>query len=274
VDVGGAGAEAVFSQIEEAFRELGVVARARPAKPAVGSAGGTEVPLYVVVTILLAPFFNALVSKAGDDAYMALKKLVRRMLTVEEHEAPEVLEAGGRAGDVEFHDGEAPVRFTVDLQLPDVALRRLTEIDWAELERIRPTWQEYVKLNWDPQDENWWVALFNRRAPLAGAIIEVSESDFQTQVIEADTPLLVHFWAPWASPCQMIAPHLAELAKERDDLRIAELNVDENAYVTENFGVLTVPTLLLFKHGAEVHRIIGALPKSRLVQEIESGLAA
>jgi thioredoxin 1 len=109
---------------------------------------------------------------------------------------------------------------------------------------------------------------------MAGAIIEVTDSNFQAEVIEADKPVLVDFWAPWCGPCRIVAPHLEELAGEREDLRIVKLNVDENPQVSAQYGVMSIPTLLLFKHGQVAHQIIGALPKSRLVQEIEPALAA
>ncbi len=109
---------------------------------------------------------------------------------------------------------------------------------------------------------------------MAGAVSEVSDSNFQAEVIENDQPVLVDFWAPWCGPCRVVAPHLEELAGERDDLRIVKLNVDENPGVSSQFNVMSIPTLLLFKNGQVAHQIIGALPKNRLVQEIEPALAA
>jgi thioredoxin 1 len=109
---------------------------------------------------------------------------------------------------------------------------------------------------------------------MAGAIIEVNDTNFQAEVLEADKPVLVDFWAPWCGPCRIVAPHLEELAGEREDLRIVKLNVDENPQVSATYNVMSIPTLLLFKHGQVAHQIFGALPKSRLVQEIEPALAA
>lgn len=109
---------------------------------------------------------------------------------------------------------------------------------------------------------------------MADNIIEVTDASFQAEVIESETPVLVDFWAPWCGPCRIVAPHLEELAGEREDLRIVKLNVDENPQVSAQYGVMSIPTLLLFKHGQVAHQIIGALPKSRLVQEIEPALAA
>jgi thioredoxin 1 len=109
---------------------------------------------------------------------------------------------------------------------------------------------------------------------VAGALNEVTDNNFQAEVLEADKPVLVDFWAPWCGPCRIIAPHLEELAGEREDLEIVKLNVDENPHTAATYGVMSIPMLLLFKQGQPVHQIIGALPKSRLVQELEPALAA
>jgi thioredoxin 1 len=109
---------------------------------------------------------------------------------------------------------------------------------------------------------------------MAGAITEVTDINFQAEVLESDKPVLVDFWAPWCGPCRIVAPHLEELAGEREDLLIVKLNVDENPQISAQYNVMSIPTLLLFKHGQVAHQIIGALPKNRLVQEIEPALAA
>ena len=109
---------------------------------------------------------------------------------------------------------------------------------------------------------------------MAGSIIEVTDNHFQAEVLEAETAVLVDFWAPWCGPCRIIAPHLEELDRERDDLRIVKLNVDDNPQTAAQYNVMSIPMLLLFKNGAPVHQIIGAVPKTRLLQEIEPALAA
>jgi thioredoxin 1 len=109
---------------------------------------------------------------------------------------------------------------------------------------------------------------------VAGAINEVTDQNFQAEVLEGEKPVLVDFWAPWCGPCRIVQPHLEELAGERQDLRIVKLNVDDNPQTAARYGVMSIPTLLLFKQGQVAHQIIGALPKSRLVQEIEPALAA
>jgi thioredoxin 1 len=109
---------------------------------------------------------------------------------------------------------------------------------------------------------------------VAGAINAVTDDNFQAEVLEADKPVLVDFWAPWCGPCRVIAPSLEEIAEEKDDLRIVKLNVDDNQVTAARYQVMSIPTLILFKGGEPAHTIIGAMPKSRLVQEIEPVLAA
>ena len=93
-------------------------------------------------------------------------------------------------------------------------------------------------------------------------------------MLEADKPVLVDFWAPWCGPCRIIAPHLEELSAEREDLRVVKLNVDDNPQTAAQYDVMSIPTLILFKNGQAAHQIIGAMPKNRLVQELEPALAA
>ena len=109
---------------------------------------------------------------------------------------------------------------------------------------------------------------------MAGAITEVTDANFQAEVLESTEPVLVDFWAPWCGPCRVIAPALEEIIEERDDLRIVKLNVDDNQQTAARYNVLSIPTLILFRNGEVAHQIIGALPKKRLVQEIEPVLTA
>ena len=103
-------------------------------------------------------------------------------------------------------------------------------------------------------------------------ITEVTDSNFQAEVIESDKPTLVDFWAPWCGPCRMVAPVLEEIAGERDDLKIVKLNTDENQQTAAAFEVLSIPTMILFKHGQPAARVVGALPKKRLEAELNPAL--
>ena len=109
---------------------------------------------------------------------------------------------------------------------------------------------------------------------MAGKINEVTDTTFQAEVLESDTPVLVDFWAAWCGPCRVVAPILEEIASEREDLRIVKLDVDANQQTAAQFGILAIPTMVLFRNGAEAKRIQGAMPKKRLEAELEPALSA
>jgi len=108
---------------------------------------------------------------------------------------------------------------------------------------------------------------------MAGTLTDVTDTNFQAEVIESDKPVLVDFWAPWCGPCRVVGPILEEIAGERDDLKIVKLNVDENQQTAATYQVLSIPTMILFKNGAEAKKIIGAYPKRKLEAELEPVLS-
>ena len=108
---------------------------------------------------------------------------------------------------------------------------------------------------------------------MTGKLPDVTDSTFQSEVVDADGPVLVDFWAPWCGPCRVVHPILEEISNERDDLRIVSINVDDNQQTAAKFEILSIPTLLLFKDGEIAKRVIGALPKKRLEAELEPALA-
>ena len=104
-------------------------------------------------------------------------------------------------------------------------------------------------------------------------IVTLSDATFDEHVKASDVPVLVDFWAEWCGPCKMIAPVLEEIAQEQEGkLAIGKLNIDDNLDVTRRYDVMSIPTLILFKDGEPVARLIGAKPKGQLLQELSTYL--
>ena len=106
------------------------------------------------------------------------------------------------------------------------------------------------------------------------ALPEITDSNFQAEVVENETPTLVDFWAPWCGPCRMVGPVLEQIDGEREDMRVVKLNVDENQETAAKFGVMSIPTMILFKNGQAVHQIVGAQPRPRIESALDSVLVA
>ena len=103
--------------------------------------------------------------------------------------------------------------------------------------------------------------------------IEITEESFKDKVLDSDMPVLVDFWAEWCGPCQMIAPVVEELAAEYDGkMSFAKVDVDTNPGISTNYGIRSIPTLMIFKNGAPVDQIVGAVGKNILVERIEKSL--
>jgi thioredoxin 1 len=106
-------------------------------------------------------------------------------------------------------------------------------------------------------------------------VAEVTDNNFQAEVLESDIPVLVDFWAPWCGPCRAVAPVVEEIANERAGaLKVVKLNTDESQQTAISYNVLSIPTLILFRNGAEAKRVTGAYPKKQLEAQLEPALVA
>ncbi|MHB1325114.1 MAG: thioredoxin [Thermoleophilia bacterium] len=107
---------------------------------------------------------------------------------------------------------------------------------------------------------------------MSADIIEVTDANFQSEVLDSDVPVIVDFWAAWCGPCRMVGPIVEEIAQDQaGKVKVMKLNVDENRETATKYGIMSIPTILLFDKGAVSKQVVGAMPKSALVQEL--GLA-
>ena len=102
--------------------------------------------------------------------------------------------------------------------------------------------------------------------------ISVNKNNFNQEVLNSDKPVLMDFWAPWCGPCRMVVPLVEEIAKERSDIKVVKINVDEEQELAMQFGVMSIPTLILFKDGQVVDTLVGYHPKAALADLIKKAL--
>ena len=95
--------------------------------------------------------------------------------------------------------------------------------------------------------------------------ISVNKNNFNQEVLNSDKPVLMDFWAPWCGPCRMIVPLVEEIVKERSDIKVVKINVDEEQELAMQFGVMSIPTLVVMKNGKIVNQVTGARPKAQIL---------
>ena len=109
---------------------------------------------------------------------------------------------------------------------------------------------------------------------MAGHALEFTDTNFQSEVLDSDLPVLVDFWAPWCGPCRMIGPTIEELAAEnKGSFKVGKVNVDENGDVAMKYNVSSIPTLMIFKGGTLVDQMLGAVSKAKLQQAMDQAMA-
>lgn len=97
------------------------------------------------------------------------------------------------------------------------------------------------------------------------SVTAVNQTNFQNEVLRADKPVLLDFWAPWCGPCRMVGPVVDEIANERTDIKVGKINVDEQPELASQFYIMSIPTLVVMKRGKIVNQIIGARPKAQIL---------
>jgi thioredoxin 1 len=104
--------------------------------------------------------------------------------------------------------------------------------------------------------------------------MHVTDADFKTQVLDSQVPVMVDFWAAWCGPCRMIAPFVEEIAKDyAGKAMVAKMDTDANPQTPMSFGIMGIPTLIFFKNGKEVDRVVGAMPKAAIAKKLDAILA-
>ncbi len=108
------------------------------------------------------------------------------------------------------------------------------------------------------------------RKEIIMAVIHLTETNFDKEVLKADIPVLVDFWAPWCNPCRMLSPVIEEIAEEITDVKVCKVNIDEASILSDRYGVMSIPTLILFKNGEIAAKSVGAKQKPEIMDFIRA----
>jgi thioredoxin 1 len=104
--------------------------------------------------------------------------------------------------------------------------------------------------------------------------MNINKNNFQNEVMNADKPVLLDFWASWCAPCRMVVPIIEEIANEREDIKVGKINVDEQPELASKFGIMSIPTLVVMKNGKIVQQVSGARPKDAILEMLFNDTAA
>lgn len=115
-----------------------------------------------------------------------------------------------------------------------------------------------------------FILIDRKESKLSGnGVVEITDANFQAEVLDSDVPVIVDFWAAWCGPCRMVAPIVEEIAGEyAGRVKVGKLNVDDNKETASKYGIMSIPTILLFENGNIAKQVVGALPKSALLKEL------
>lgn len=98
------------------------------------------------------------------------------------------------------------------------------------------------------------------------SVIHVTKETFQKEVLQSDKPVLVDFWATWCGPCRMVGPILDEIAQEREDIKVCKIDVDAQPELATEYGIMSIPTLMVFENGKKINQGLGAMPKNQILE--------